>query len=398
MDALCEHIRSPAGLIGFNLLQVLVATLLVNHYIACAWYGVAHFGNAPRAWTDADELKGFNAGGLYLVALHWALTQFSPSTQNIGPQSVNERLFAAIHVVVALGLVSICLSTITAYTNEIRQVAAKRHQQDMQLRKFFSSRKVSKRVGIRIQTYLKGATTQQKRLVHEAEIPVLKQLPQSLRIRLRGELYMPCLKGSQLFVNMYLVDPGFLLNVCHSCFKEKFVPQRFDIFQDNTRTDCAIFLHTGTATYSQSAEIIDSVSPNRLSLNQSARVSALQPSVRTKLKSTRALNQSESVEGEVWISEMALWSNWTHCGGLVSKSACELLEIDATEFCSVALECKSNIASVLAKVSILAVQHQNLIEEQSGIPATDLGFSGDVWYELFLKACQLMQTSFKMGP
>ena len=70
--------------------------LAINHIIACCWYGIGSLSFDGRSWLlrsellDADGASG-SFPEAYAASIHWALTQFTPATNNIAPDNAVER-------------------------------------------------------------------------------------------------------------------------------------------------------------------------------------------------------------------------------------------------------------------------------------------------------------------
>lgn len=65
--------------------------LVTNHIIACCWFGVSSFQQGGRSWIDEMQLDTTDFSESYAASLHWSLTQFTPATNNINPESASER-------------------------------------------------------------------------------------------------------------------------------------------------------------------------------------------------------------------------------------------------------------------------------------------------------------------
>merc|ERR1719343_1943740 len=100
--------------------------LVFNHYIACVWYSLAFYRDInDMTWLSADEFVDAPYEHRYVAALHWSLTQFTPSTNNIVPANAGERLFAICVVIFALIMFSFFISSIAS---ALAKLAALRSQ------------------------------------------------------------------------------------------------------------------------------------------------------------------------------------------------------------------------------------------------------------------------------
>merc|ERR1712217_86639 len=55
--------------------------------------------------------------------------------------------------------------------------------------------------------------------VHESEIQMFHELPESLMVRLHEEMYTPVLATSAYFVKFIDVDRPLIANICHQSFR-----------------------------------------------------------------------------------------------------------------------------------------------------------------------------------
>ncbi|OLP90215.1 EH domain-containing protein 4 [Symbiodinium microadriaticum] len=72
----------------------LVMMLMINHVIACCWYGIGTFDMNGKNWIVQAEMESAPFGEAYAASMHWALTQFTPATQDIAASNAVGSLFA----------------------------------------------------------------------------------------------------------------------------------------------------------------------------------------------------------------------------------------------------------------------------------------------------------------
>merc|ERR1719215_780985 len=121
-EALAIFIR-----IGVNIFWMLV----VSHYISCLWCGLG-LRDVLHTWMVVFEegLENTVAHEVYIFALHWTLTQFTPATNNIAPQNLGERLFAIGVVLFALVTFSTFIGTLTGQIAALKNLNAKRDKEE----------------------------------------------------------------------------------------------------------------------------------------------------------------------------------------------------------------------------------------------------------------------------
>jgi len=326
---------------------------------------------------------------MYVASLHWSLTQFSPATSNISPVNVQERLFGAAVVLFALGILTSLLSSVAAHTTEIRALSARRSSAETQLLKFFMVRKVSRKLGSRIISFMNNANKRYVGITHEDDLPLLKQMPQSLQIKLHAELYMPLMHASDIFSWIVDLDKSLLVRICHVAFKEKTFPPWFDVFVDNTTADGALYSLNGKSTYHQVSNDIFARA-HMSTTGQGTRLSAAS----TKSRLSYEGNDKSALAPGTWICEMALWSEWQHCGMLLSESSLDMATLDAELLREVCTEHNAATSVILKKLAILAVAHVEQAQKD-GDKISDLGFGPVIWNQLMYRAQMFRDAELK---
>ncbi|CAE7723159.1 Kcnh1, partial [Symbiodinium pilosum] len=255
-------------------------------------------------WADGHLKSPDDFRELYALSLHWSLTQFTPSTQDIGPSNVSERIFAAGVVIFALIVFSSFVSSITNQMNQIRTWNSKNIELDAVLRHFLRSRKISTQLGVRITNFFKISQKQKAKTPLES-ISFLASLPESLKIHLYSEIFLPAFKTSGLFSRVMRVDYRLLSKTCSRAFKEHYCPPDIDIFIEGATAAGVLVVHHGDMTYQPRA------------LSRFTHLSAVKP-VR--------------LQKGVWISEASLWCVWSYAGSLRADTACDFHLLDSDAF------------------------------------------------------------------
>jgi hypothetical protein len=344
-----------------------------------------------------------SARGFYSLALHWSLTQFSPATQNISATNITERVFATCVVIAAIGLLTSLASSISGYATQIRSMQAASSMQDSLLNNFFISRKVSNDLSIRIKVFTKSFTKKYKRLQHERDIPVLAFMPETMRVRLHDELYMPVVLSSPLLSQFYELDRSFLVKACHTVFRERSVPPRDDVFLDNTECKEAIYTVSGSMVYYQDRKNVfermhekgQEIPPQALArmtmrMRENHFISrVITGSMSSEFGGTRISGLGKGLQVPIqefqWLAEMVLWSDWIHCGMLISETAADMILMHADDFARLADQHGGSSSTVLHKVAIVAVAEAQRLQEK-GQTLTDMGFPASTWQHIFLQA------------
>eukprot|EP00403_Amphidinium_massartii_P015427 CAMPEP_0178411600 /NCGR_PEP_ID=MMETSP0689_2-20121128/21575_1 /TAXON_ID=160604 /ORGANISM="Amphidinium massartii, Strain CS-259" /LENGTH=891 /DNA_ID=CAMNT_0020032805 /DNA_START=34 /DNA_END=2705 /DNA_ORIENTATION=- len=314
-EAIFARIVSDHTRLAVKLLLLIVEILALAHQIACAWFAL---GTMSHPDTDITWLMVFlpDADGFldqYMASMHWALTQFTPSTIPIGPSNLRERTFAVAVVCVALVIFTCFISHLTSLFNQMRTLTADDHRADTAMRHYIHKRGISHHLSKRIQHFV---WKQRHESGHdgnlcEEDVPFFTELPQRLQKLLRSELYSRFVRRSTTLRFYARYQEEFVLNICASSAKECFVRALEDVFDVGQMAHGMYFVAEGTLRYiaetghehrSQSCEVIGETMDTPTS------------GVR------KLLDEEDEGEGMIdkdsdrWVAEAALSIRWHHQG------------------------------------------------------------------------------------
>lgn len=292
--------------------------LIVNHFIACAFIGLGSQEFDGKSWLNASGLQEASFVEVYAYALHWSLTQFMPATNNIAPDNTVERFFAVAVILLAMGVFSSFISSITNAVNTLRAVTSEKREEQSKLRQFFSERQLSTGLYTMVTDYISTHGIFQLKL-QESSIKSLKELPSKLKFRLHLEVHLATLTTAHwLNAGVINSDPMFFYQVCHEMVVERISGPGGEVF--HSEAECAdVFIVTaGTWSYHKlgAEEIIDC--PNFS-----------------------------------WVCEVALWSSWHHRGRLSSECSSTYCTINGCKFADLALRRGGRVHQCLKVIGIL---------------------------------------------
>lgn len=331
-----RHVKSPLLWLLMKIANGLVLILMVNHYLAIAFVaiGLAHQESGTSNWIRFYELTETSFWDQYLTSLHWSLTQFMPATNNIGPVSGDERVFAIFVVIVALAIFSSFVSSITTAVTALRAVKESKARAEAQIRQFFTERDLSAELLTHVrQCYTKKGTSSY-RLV-ETDLQMLEDLPEKTRMRLHKEMFWHTLTEITWMPNNLKMQGNLLLDlICHLAFRERLCTPHDDVF------------------------LPDQVS-NGLYITKSKDM-VYQPSGRSEAEDRVHLH------AETRLSEIGLWARWTHRGQLTSQATCHYFGVDAAIFANLVLERGGDIFRYFQVFGFLLVAHVEEVGDESG--------------------------------
>jgi len=196
---LSEMITSEYLQILVNIVQMIVALLVINHAIACLWYLISLQHAGDDKWLVVHEMEDSSWGYQYLTSFHWSITQFTPASMHIQPQNIGERLFAVTTVVFALVGFTYLVGSITGSLTQLRSLREDAAKQFWFLRRYLKQNKVDLVLSLRIREYLEHAWKRQKERLAPKDIKVFSLLSEQLQSELQSELSVPHLIIHPLF-------------------------------------------------------------------------------------------------------------------------------------------------------------------------------------------------------
>lgn len=237
---------------AFMLSKVIVAVLvmlLVNHIIACLWYGIGAMYLDGRSWLLEVQIHDAPFAQVYAASLHWALTQFTPATNNIAPDNALERAFAVVVILLAIGLFSSCITAITSTMASLRTARSQKSAHQAKLFQFFNDRKLSVGLYGKVQEVLDKDGHFEVR-VQERDVDLLQKIPQRLKIQLHEEMFRPSLHGLGIWPTVDVPENHFFYShLCHSAMSEHIATPTQDAYIPGTDCPHVYIIDAGSMSY-----------------------------------------------------------------------------------------------------------------------------------------------------
>lgn len=346
LQRLTDIVNSDIGLFVLKIFKLILIVLLINHYLGCGWYWIGTL-DSEHGWIAVNGLDRQSNAYRYVTSLHWSLTHFTPASMDITPQSELERTYAV--CLLFIGMISFCgcISTVTIALGHIRSFEAARHREEHQLRLFLGERSVSATMSSRVWEFIRHERKNRTPL-QEKEVQMLAQLPRLLRSDLRLEMFGPVLQHHPMFRGLVTTDPHVLRRLCDRGLSFQSFPTMEDVFGKGERGRHMFFVVSGQLEY-------------HLRRPRSQRRSSTKPST--------SWTSGLPVERGDWVSEGALWfENWAHFGWLRTRTAAELVVVDAEVFRRFALLSPSPYSgSVIYRNALLHRMKEDARSNEDGI-------------------------------
>ncbi|CAE7518852.1 KCNH7 [Symbiodinium microadriaticum] len=296
---LSAHVFMVAKVV-FGLLMMLA----INHIIACLWYGIGYWTALDgKSWLEQAELLGDEVGfaDRYAVSLHWTLTQFTPATNNVAPDNALERFFAVWVILLAMGVFSSFISSITATVSKLQNSRVEQFQQRAKLLRFFVERNLSADLYGKIEDVLRQEGLFEVR-IKEHDVKLVEGIPERLKMQLHEEMFMSILSLLP-FWPKWVGERDSLLHrlICHQAMREGTAVPGQDAFIAGANAEEVYIIESGSLNY--------------VYLNNQ--------------------RHEDTVSAEDIVSLPCIFAEWKHRGRLYAHhSACYWVGLNAVRFCN----------------------------------------------------------------
>jgi len=287
----------------FSIIQKLIMNmvwiLLLSHFIGCGWYAIGMEDFGQETWVS-PELLDRPLEYRYLTALHWSITQFTPGSMNVQPVNSVERLYSVVVLVLGMVVFSSTVSSITAATNNLKDINAVYKHQIWTMRRYFREQKISAALTHRVLRYTEAIIKPKYQKVNVDQVKILPLLPQMLTKEIAREMYEKHLTVHPLFDALSDTNTSLMQMLC-CIVKESMLEKGEMIFSPGQVCTSMYFVSHGTLEYF---------------LWQEAR--------------------AETLESKTSFCEAVLWTPWVHQGRMYARYESTIIALDAKQFHEVA--------------------------------------------------------------
>ncbi|CAE7258640.1 unnamed protein product, partial [Symbiodinium pilosum] len=229
----------------------LLMILAVNHVIACCWYGLGRWTleGGGSSWLVSAGIADAGFSDSYATSIHWALTQFTPATNNVAPVNFVERFFAVWVILLAMGTFSSFISSITATVSTLRASRAEQFKHQSSLLRFFNERNLCTETYAKINDALKRQGMYDIRL-KENEVALLSGVPEHLKVILHEEMFMGSMTSLCIWRHWSHEDDILIhRQICHFAMVEHVATPGNDAFMPGTDCTEVYILEQGNMGY-----------------------------------------------------------------------------------------------------------------------------------------------------
>ncbi|CAK0862028.1 unnamed protein product, partial [Prorocentrum cordatum] len=242
-----ESLNIIAGLVKFLLILI-----LVTHYVACVWFWLADTDGQVLTWRgrfmDSDDSEAYG----YCTSMHWALThggRWTPASMEVVPVNVHERLYTCIVIIFAMVVFSSFVSSITQAMTLLRSYHARKVEQELLMRTYFSEFRIPRELAARCKFFLLQHERLANKRIKESDIPCMHLLPKAIREELRYEALMPLLKAHPFFDFYMELCPVGMRHICVSATDEVSMLPLEELFWHGQSVNRMFFVRIGLVSY-----------------------------------------------------------------------------------------------------------------------------------------------------
>mmetsp|Transcript_64289 Transcript_64289/g.139909 ORF Transcript_64289/g.139909 Transcript_64289/m.139909 type:complete len:692 (-) Transcript_64289:30-2105(-) len=317
-----DRLNSNFAVLVLGILRFAVFFLLMNHWLACIWYAVGN--STPEGWVsyyfEADS--GMDSGIVmrYLVALHWASSQFT-SSMEVDPRNRRERLMAIMSVLMAVLLASVFIGIVTNMMMQLVLLKKGKVRYQRSLRSFIRHYQISGGLALRIRKYLDACYDGEPSSEYQRKL--LLQLPSSMLTDVHEESRAPMLRRHLYFHFLQDAWPQTMRMICHEAIDQFNVVAGDVVFSADDACSRMLFVDIGKLGYRLGVtRTTRGTSDRRMSQN----------SVTSTLANSDRMEEPVVLRKFGYICEAALWVYWSNVGQLSALTDASLMALHVDDF------------------------------------------------------------------
>merc|ERR1719247_2029577 len=116
------------------------------HMVGCVWHAIGSSEVEERTWImdfEEREQREFNSlSERYLVSLHWAYAQMTPTSLSVQPQNTLERLMSCMICAVSILVTAFFVSRTTVAIGKLNDLTAVTHSRFEKLRRYMTQHEI----------------------------------------------------------------------------------------------------------------------------------------------------------------------------------------------------------------------------------------------------------------
>lgn len=304
-EAFQEMLHSQASSLYFGLFSSLAYLIVLNHFIACAFFAMSHL--STENWVRELGLEDAGVEYQYLTCMNWAFAQLGVGSSNAKPTNSLEMAFCIVIAFRSLMTAASLISTVSNLMAGLSKIKEDENTEFRLLRCYLKQNEIPPPLSQKVTQFLQHEySLRQEARSADMEVPVLALLSKQLQGELQLARYnhalckMPVVDGILKMQDLQVLQ--VMQKMARTAISNAVVANKDVIFLAGSEAKAAYLTQSGSLTYFHD-------------------------------------NGTESVHLDFWIAEVCLWTPWVYLGDLVADDVSRLVIIDADEFCSALANC-----------------------------------------------------------
>mmetsp|Transcript_66414 Transcript_66414/g.158926 ORF Transcript_66414/g.158926 Transcript_66414/m.158926 type:complete len:995 (-) Transcript_66414:133-3117(-) len=308
-----------------NIGAITLAILFINHVVSCLWYAIGeHESDSGNSWSVRGSELGWSRQYFYATALHWSISQMTPGSMEVFPQSALERVYNIIVLVIGWIVAAALAGWVNSVMTGARLRIEERSRRFLQMQRFFLQEGVEHSLAMTVNMQVKAAQQRRSR-IQFADIEDFALLRKGTRQELSVSIYGPLLRKNNFFHLLEVMDANVFGLVCNQDISIVTSQQGDIVFEEGLTGDSIMFVHDGVLQYAPGPHSLEwewDPADSRLRLHPHA-----------------------------WCSEVALWIEWRYLGSMQALEISETIHISAAGLCKSARKSSGDVAMFVAELS-----------------------------------------------
>jgi hypothetical protein len=334
-----ETVQSEKLVVLLGVAKLTIGIVVLNHFIACFWYGCASLEGGDANWVYQSKLGDNSTLYLYWTSLHWSLSQFTPASMEVYPSNVFERVFTVFVILFALVAFSSFVSSITNAMTTLRNMNSEQAKNMSLLQRYLRSNQISISLCVRIRRHVDFKFKMQRQTVQEKDVSLLQMLSAPMRHDLHYELYCAPLKSHGFFAHFDTSFKRAVKKICSEAVESLHVSEGDVFFCRGDEAKSFFILKNGLVKYKDCKEV------------------------------------THHVDEGMWLAEAILWAPWVHHGQAKAQTESLLLFLQSARF----QKCMQENRAALGSPSHYA---RLFVEHMNGVKFEDLTDLRDETFEM----------------
>lgn len=288
-----ERMESVRMYVISNLLKNILLIIMVNHFCACAWYGLGTIEVPGHTnWVKQYDMDSRTWLFTYLACFHWSMAQFANGEILIAPQNNPEQIMSICVSLASMVVFSSFLAIVGNTVHQLIQQKAAQRTDHWLLRLYLRENNTSLELRMRVNRYVILKLSAENSKLKHSDVKLFDMLSRPLQVELYTELYLGTLTTHEFFSLLSRVSLSIVRSFCTHAVRR--VPLSFGdtLFSFGEDTACMYFMETGAMHYSSNGN-------------------------------------DRTVKSGDFFCEAALWAvRWLTLGRMSATTECEMLALD----------------------------------------------------------------------